>query len=191
MNDRVQDRIKGAREVLALLSTFKSLSKQDAEEYIKAMKYSPAQLIAELTENNLCFSGKDGTLSECQGAKGSVKGTICFRTARLLCKGKKFYIREAAFPFDYVVSSEDKNYLFLYFNDGGRMRLSFYNHMKKDEGLIPVIIFANYPMDELYEKNELGESVLYPKDDFIIARVSYKNDGEFVVFKEMEGRKDE
>lgn len=193
MNDRLQDRIKGAREILALLSTFRSLPKKDVEDYIISLGYVPAQLIAELTENNLCFSDKDGSLSECRGAKGSVKGMLCFKTARALCKGETFYIREAAFPFDYIVSCKDRNYLLLYFNDGGKTRLSFYNHMKKEAGErpVPVIIFVNQPADELYEKDGSGSSFLIPQEPYIISRVSYKNDSQYITFKEMEGQKDE
>lgn len=193
MNDRAQDRIKGAKEILALLATFRSLPKKDVEDYIKALKLSPSQLIADLAENNLCSRDRDDNILECRGAEGSIKGTLCFRAARALAAGKTFYIREAAYPFDYVMASEGKVYRLLYFNDGGKTKLSFYNHMKKEEGEgpVPVIIFVNQPADELYEKDAEGESYLIPREPFIVSRVSYKNDSQYITFKEMGGRKDE
>ena len=131
-------------------------------------------------------------MTECRGAEGSTKALLCFRAAKALSHGKAFYLREAAYPFDFIVSCEGKNYLFLYFNDGGSSRLMFYNHMKKEDGEGPVLvlIFVNQTPDGLYETDLSGKRYLVPEEPFTICRISYKNDSQMITFREAEGRKD-
>lgn len=167
--------IPGAKEMINVVRTFKSLPRKLLMEYCNNMGFDYPKLEGALTERRYAYVDlAEEILCMCKGIGFTYGAATCFAAALYATKGKKLWFEKSAiqgFDYDYSIEGDEASYQLMYFTKEGRRKLNqFNNSIYPYDNIVPVIVVHNSPLDVLYEGGNVE-----PQCRHILVQIQQKN----------------
>ncbi len=179
--------VRGAKETINLLRVLTSVSRKQMQRYANNMEFDLARVESALTEYRYGYiDSQEDLFNVCKGVRFDFISATCFCAALKIADKKKLWLeRSSMLGFEYSMSIEGDPacYQLLYFSNDGARKLNQYNHSKYPyENIVPVIVFHNKPVDELY-----SEPGLEPKGRYIVISITQHStkEGKVAFYKEV------
>lgn len=166
--------------VLSVLRLFSALPYSILRAWIKYFYQTELrrESVSDLSiRGYLCYEKESDYVYLYRGLKANPRTEILAYVLLKLCEKESDKVAQARYPFDYLFSTDDKNYVLIDFENEGESKLRILKNMASPYALspsfTPVIVLREGTEHKLAVKDANGNYELIPDKDYVLACYKY------------------